>query len=366
MKNKNNSVLAVLVFVALCLVGEMVYIYLSREAVPEAVPVGPSAGESGNSKTSNGSETSADKTSADNITAVDTSDWQTYRNREWGIEIEYPAQWEIEGNEIRDPNSNAYLEISRLSNPQNLSFADWWEENMIVGGRPTVLYSSADTTINGVAAKIAGQSPNKSGWQVHIADRRNNIYSLLALGEAANKQTFDQMLSTFKFTDSESNVSGQTADKTYTYGNYKVQTGVSDYFEKIGYRATLGESWDDDGCAVLKFSLKPMPGSQGFAADPDKYSEITPLVICPKSSFCKANDCPKLKECSGRTDLAPECDNFLFQRYIGQNADYIVYTQGGSSGGDVYDYNGWKSGDFSNNTSAMYESVTVNGNSIIY
>ena len=371
MKNKNNSLLAVLVLVALCLAAAMAYVYLTRIAAPKeglaAKKNSMPAGDSVNIETSAVSDKNSVNPSADNAALVtDTSDWQTYRNQDWGIEIKYPASWKVEDNEIRDPDSEAYLAISQLANPQNLSFEDWWEENMIVGGRPTALYASADTTINGVAAKIAGQSPDKSGWHIHIADGRNNIYSLFAQGAAADKQTFDLMLSTFKFTDLGNNVSSKAADKTYTYLNYKVQIGVPDYFEKVGYRATLGKSWDDDGCAVLRSSVKPISGSQGYVADPDKYSEITPLVICSKSSFCKANDCPKLKECSGRTDMALECDNFLFQKYIGQNNEYIVYTQGGPSGGDVYDYNGWGSDEFSNNKFAMYGSVKINGSPVAY
>jgi hypothetical protein len=131
--------------------------------------------------------------------ASDTANWQTYRNEELGIEIKYPSGWNIKGNEIHSSGSAAYLAISRLENPKNLSFDDWWKENTIISGRPTVLAGSEDITINGIKAKIAYAPEGKSGWLIDIADSQNRIFSLAAEGLTVDKQIFDQMLSTFRF-----------------------------------------------------------------------------------------------------------------------------------------------------------------------
>ena len=89
---------------------------------------------------------------------------------------------------------------------------------MVVGGRPTALYSSENTTVNGVKAKIAYMPPDKSGWHIHIADSQNNIYSLVAEGPIADKTIFDEILSTFKFIESNDSVPAVQSDSDQESG----------------------------------------------------------------------------------------------------------------------------------------------------
>lgn len=135
--------------------------------------------------------------------AGDTLTWAVYQNSEYGIGFEYPAQWKIEGAEIRDPASDAYIAVSRLENSQNLSFDEWWQANMIVGGRPTALYASKYIDINGVKAKILYQPEGKSGWHVHIADNHNNIISFFSEGSTSDNELFGHVLGTFHFIEAE-------------------------------------------------------------------------------------------------------------------------------------------------------------------
>lgn len=191
-KNLKWFVVAPVTFVAVLaiLAGTGYYIYQKQIAKPKPVPVAQQP------------ETQMPK--AQNLetaqkSEIDTTGWQTYRNEEYRFEFKYPQGWEIKGNEIHDLKSDAYVAIAKLENPENLSFADWWEKSTIIGGRPTLLHGSGDIEINGVKAKIMYMPENKSGWHIHIADSRNNIFSLFASGKPDQENIFDEVISTFKF-----------------------------------------------------------------------------------------------------------------------------------------------------------------------
>jgi hypothetical protein len=203
------------------------------------------------------------------VTINDIVNWQTYHNVEWGIEIQYPSNWNLKGNEMRDPASGAYLAISRLENPKNLSFDEWWKENTIIGGRPTVLASSEDTIINGIKAKIA-YMPEENGWHVHIADNQNHIYSLITEGKAADKQTFDKMLSTFKFIEPQTLAQVSTSD----IANWQIYRN-----EKYGFEIKYPKQYKMDGSVIKLSETKIIRVDTDFCCFPiplpEKQSKIT-------------------------------------------------------------------------------------------
>ena len=179
---KNNPLLVALILAAVSFIAAIAYLYVTRTTVPKPVSF------LDNAVISEGGTPSG---------------WQTYRNDEYGVEFEYPANWRIDGAEIHDPDSDAYIAISRLSNPSHLPLDDWWQANMIIGGRPTALYASDDININGVKAKILYQPEGTGGWHLHIADGRNNIISLYSSGSVADNEFFGHVLATFKFIKEE-------------------------------------------------------------------------------------------------------------------------------------------------------------------
>jgi len=226
MENKElgfSAVAAVLIIAAIGLVSAGTYVYFTQSA--------------------------KQKIETDN-----TANWQTYRNAEWGIEIKYPLNWNLEGNEMHDPASTAYLGISRLENPKNLSFDEWWENGTNVAGRATVLSSSEDMMIDGVKAKIA-YMPEENGWHVHIADNQNHIYSLITEGKVADKQIFEKMLSTFKFINPRISMQVSTSDiansQTYRNEEFGFEFGGSGFERSAAISQNKCGIAADDKCKVL-------------------------------------------------------------------------------------------------------------------
>ena len=222
------------VFMA-AMVGLGAYFYYQQQSRPAAAPIVENVLEilsqefaTGTEQLSPAADPAATSTLARSKT-IDASDWQTYRSQDYGFEFKYPAGWDLNGNEIKSSDSSAYLAITQLENPKNLPFVDWWEENMIIGGRPAALYASVDTDIDGVKAKIAHMPEGESGWHIHFADSQNRVFSLIAEGNPDEKAIFDKILSTFNFIATlakQENINDWKTYKNNDY-NFKLITPVS-------------------------------------------------------------------------------------------------------------------------------------------
>jgi len=146
---------------------------------------------------------------------IDTSTWQTYRNEEFGFEMEFPDGWTIVESlsdwttkgvrdiGFNDENSEAGFAIQQYSNPKNLSFDEWWDESTFVcdeqgeNCRPTVKRAADKITID----ELPGYKVSGDSYPFEIFTSNNeNLYILY--GDAMNKselESIDQILSTFRF-----------------------------------------------------------------------------------------------------------------------------------------------------------------------
>jgi len=141
---------------------------------------------------------------------VDTSNWQTYRNEEFGFEFKYPENWAISGEIILDrrvviqdpelvlPNFGDIsigVDFQVVDNKESLDLSKWvvkysrddgQDTNRMIDGR-YVIYKTFTDEISLDPAAVA-----------FIADQ-NRIIILAAVGDYINE--LDQILSTFRFVD---------------------------------------------------------------------------------------------------------------------------------------------------------------------
>jgi len=160
-----------------------------------------------------------------NISDTSTPDeigtsWKTYTNTKYGYSIKYPEDWNINSSnpsainlsfnikyssESGYPNSGASINIdSERSNLLNLE--DFYKQ--IASNKFTKINSRSDIKIDGLDALLlnVNQLEAPPGMDVHFI--KSDIHYTIQFWQIDTNQskTFDQILSTFRFTDvSDSN-----------------------------------------------------------------------------------------------------------------------------------------------------------------
>jgi hypothetical protein len=122
--------------------------------------------------------------------ALDTSDWKTYRNEEYGFEFRYPLSWTNSSTLKSDPELIPYLLNEGFADSSNqfrsihvLVFNKKWISNFDFSGQKLV-FDSSDSL------RIGDKFFIKKG---------DIVIQLFFTYEKSNPELFDQILSTFKF-----------------------------------------------------------------------------------------------------------------------------------------------------------------------
>ncbi len=135
-----------------------------------------------------------------------TADWKTYTNTKYGYTIKYPENTKI------DTNLDAAITFSRNITPKPGGGGQGVCCGMTIYFRPygyIVNYSvSKDTTINGYTAKLVNHATYNHSVYINNPNKTNSIEVSISTGAAIEPydnedfQTFNQILQTFKFTES--------------------------------------------------------------------------------------------------------------------------------------------------------------------
>ncbi len=157
---------------------------------------------------------------------IDTSDWKTYRNEKFGYEIKYPKDWKLiylsdlyPGNtsislrspgyqSIKDENVifDGEVYVSVIDNPSNLSIKDLFNTFNDTGRFWFAKYDHKDITINGnhgvLFDNVAEDTvSNIKRTSVYIQGEKKVIDVSYLFLENPNREIYDKILSTFKFTN---------------------------------------------------------------------------------------------------------------------------------------------------------------------
>lgn len=162
-----------------------------------------------------------------------TADWKTYENIKAGISFKYPGDWEISFGESNHMGI-ILKKIDQLQEKVDLpgDIKQFPEYSIVINLPPNESMKIPETNEKVIVGGIQGTKFSQgaapsSGPSTLVTVEKDNSTYLFSYNAMAHQEThtkylniFDQILSTFKFTDSSSSID-TTNWKTYTNTQYK-------------------------------------------------------------------------------------------------------------------------------------------------
>lgn len=181
-----------------------------------------------------------------NLKTIDTSDWKTYVNEQYGFSFKYPKDWEIKvksenqwltfdvipaGWRIKNPSSLykgwsgwGTFSVYRHPTPTDLSLADWIEQNVekiedlpIKLRKINIINADESFEIQNLPAKTICVKNNdryvyqivfsQDGWWEGGRDEYGKEWVSQNAGRTFYEVLINKIIPTFKFTDLQNNIS---------------------------------------------------------------------------------------------------------------------------------------------------------------
>src|SRR3989344_5237748 len=145
------------------------------------------------------------------VSPTPTADWKTYRNEQYGFEFRYPSDWTFK------EDNGSWFDLVSISRPlygDDSVKIDFAASNQKLGVGPSVGKSEWLDTVGGVTWRVIrfndgvpGQNRPYDSASYEVELKGDKLYNIvISPMDMLETDSVDQILSTFKFIDSNINI----------------------------------------------------------------------------------------------------------------------------------------------------------------